>query len=157
MVTFRLTSTGMEDVVHRLEHLRDGMENLHELAARIRAILLDQNRDARLAGLDKDGVPFIDIKEPTRRWRARTGRDPAGPPMNPDGMLSTLAGKARCDITAVSDQHYLIVLRWDGAPWLRFHVEGSGNPIIRDPVGITPEGQDMIRQAVADFLLATLS
>lgn len=156
MITFHLASTGMEDVIHRLEHIRDRLLNLNDLAIDIRDILLEQNRAARMAGLDKDGVEFEPIRASTRRWRSRTGRNPDGPPLAPDGMLSTLVGKARCDITAVGDHHYVIVLHWDGAPWLWFHVEGDGVPV-RNPVGITPEGQEAIRAAVANFVLAMLS
>jgi hypothetical protein len=131
--------------------------DLLSLANKLAVIMIEENKNARLASIDKDGNPLSEIVLSTiaRRKRANKGN---GPPLIPDYMKSRLIDTAEPEINLISDDHIQIILHWPGAePWLKYHKTEcktrngipfkSGQPRpVRDIVGMDKGWIEKIRQ-----------
>lgn len=155
MFALRVSMPGLE----RLERYLHGLQqiDLTPLAERIAEILLPLNVEARLAGLDKDGEPLVEIKESTRQRRRRAGKGD-GPPLDPDYGGSRVAADGSATVSHISDDHKQVTFTWPTAdPWLRYHrydaamADGSIRPA-RDIAGLTPDMRLAIREATDQFL-----
>lgn len=110
-------------------------------------IVLDDNRDGLLRGLDKDGVRFAPLAESTLR-----SRDGGGPPLSPHEASSRLIANA-----VAIDYRYggqvVVILKWvgDAAVWIRYHRTGTRNMPRRNPVGIRPAGRLRLKHAGEQF------
>jgi len=156
MIELRVRSTGMTDIVTRLDGVAARFRDLFWLAERIAEVLVEQNATARQAGLDKDGDPFAPIKPATAERRRRRG-DGDGPPLSPNGPASRITANVRIRVEQVSPGHWRVTLWWEDMPWLHCHVTGTPVMAARDPVGVTPDGQEAIHEAVNQTLAAILN
>ena len=127
--------------------------DLTELAVIVREIMIEDNIEARLAGVDADGVGLIEISESTRKRRARRG-DGDGPPLVPNGSDSEAIKGFQVDIFDVGEQAKLLLGSWPNAPWMHYHVTGAPghNMPRRDIVGLQPECMEKIQKAMNEWL-----
>lgn len=132
--------------------------DLTELAEIVREIMIEDNIEARLAGVDADGIGLIEISESTVKRRARRG-DGTGPALIPNGTDSEAIKGFQVDIYDVGEGAKLLLGSWPNAPWMHYHVEGrpGHNLPVRDIVGLRPECRDKIQAAIDTWLEAKLN
>jgi hypothetical protein len=150
MIELRVIAPGLDSVIVRLDELAARLRDLRWLAERIAEILVRQNYEARVAGLDATGEPFLALAPSTLKRRKGTG-----PPLAPEEGASKIANPA-IEIIPLGDGAWRIALSWPDMPYLKYHVTGTPNMPARNPVGVTPMGWEQIRaavdQAVAELL-----
>jgi hypothetical protein len=133
---------GAREYRQQLSELARRCGNLSPLAAPVRQVLVDGNRERALAGTDAQGRAFAPVKASTRKTRGGPG-----PPLAPRGassrivtgyVVAVLAGVGRLTFTG----------SWPGLPWVEYHRTGTKRMPRRDPFGF--RRRDLNR--VADML-----
>lgn len=127
----------------------DRMEHppLGNLAMTLREIMIADNRDGLLAGLNASGDEAAPVTEST----VRRGRGGDGPPRVPRGGSSRAIASYDVAITQGVDRLVLIG-SWDNAPFVHFFDTGTVHMVAREMVGIRPSGQAQIVEAVDNFV-----
>jgi hypothetical protein len=135
--------------------------DLTPLAAIISTIIVEDNAQARLAGVGADGVELA----PLRGGRSLTPneirkRGGTGPPLAPKGEASRSVASFRVQIMPLGDGSILLLGTWDDAPFLHYHVSGyrAGKTQVpaRDIVGLRPECVERIADAAITWLAERL-
>lgn len=123
------------------------------LGRELSRIFQDENRRARLAGVDRDEGPLVDIAEVTRRTRrsASGHADPSAYPLVPGGEESRVVANHRV-VTDVRPNGLTITAGWVGIPWLRHHIEGAGRLPVRDIAGATPEAIQFVEDVLVEHV-----
>lgn len=123
--------------------------DLRPLAERVKQIMLDDNRNGLLAGLDS----FGDAMEPVKQSTIKRGRGGDGPPLAPRYGASRAIADYRVDIVE-GDNRTLLIGTWPNSPFIHFHA-GAGTKwmVARDPVDVRPAGQILIGEALADYAM----
>jgi len=136
-----------------------------------RAIMEEDNREARLAGQDGWGIPLAPVTyrpnpsgKPNHTILANNNlttswyRELSGPPLLPRGIESRA-------ITAFKTGHFHLDNRWeavgawedvlttDGRPLLPMHFHGGGHLPIRDLRHVRPQGMARVKAALHTFAL----
>jgi hypothetical protein len=124
--------------------------DLRPLAERIRLIIIEGNEQGLLAGLDADGQPFVELRESTIEGRVRR-EGGFGPPLVPRNSASRLIDGFRVTVEPTSDGGFSIKGGWPGVPEVEFFRTGTRHMARRNPVGIRPETQTRIQEAINDF------
>ena len=124
---------------------------LGDLAVTLREIMIADNRDGLLAGLNANG----DTAEPVTESTIRRGRGGDGPPRVPRGAGSRAVESYDVAITRGTDRLVLIG-SWSNAPFVHFLDTGTRHMVAREMVGIRPDGQEKIVEAVDDFVAELL-
>jgi hypothetical protein len=113
-----------------------GYYDLTETADEIADMIEEENKDARLHGVGKDGQPLDPIVDATVKRRLRRG-DGDGEPLDPNFGFSRVVSRFSTNVERSSPTTWVITGEWD-IPWLRYHRERSGTRPARDIVGSTP-------------------
>lgn len=153
MFTVSLDYQGFDALDSALGELMLRAENLAPVAEDLRAVMVADNTERSLSGVDLNGVSL----EPLTTYTLLT-RKGTGPPLAPEGGAALIVSDYVVDVDTISP--YEVVLRghWPGAPWMRFHVTGytnnrSGNWVpTRNPAGITPQGQEAVATTFERFV-----
>lgn len=138
----------------RLKKLQQGWKSPHgrTIIDKLVNVLISDNRDARLRGLDKDGKKFIPVKNPNDPRRGGTGE-----PLDPKGLDSRIV-----DMMTVTEQisqsQLILTARWTGdiARIIGYHKRGAGFLPIRDPVGLTPAGKSRYRAILKRYAVGMI-
>jgi hypothetical protein len=171
-----------EDFRARIHRLGTAIDDAGEIMATLERLAWEDNRDGLLAGKDKDGVPFVPIKESTRRTRrSATGTaDPDAPPLIPARERSRAIANYQVASLRKSRASWVILGQWlnvlsaKGVPFLPYHFSGTkgrqrrnakghfmagfiGRLPKRDADGIRPEGREKIRGALRDWLRSRIT
>jgi hypothetical protein len=120
---------------------------LGNLAATLREIMIEDNREGLLAGLNANGDPSADLEEST----IRRGRGGDGPPRAPREAGSRVIASYDVDIQQGEDR-LLLIGSWSDAPFVRFFDSGTKHMVAREMVGIRPAGQAKIGEALENFV-----
>lgn len=174
MINIDATWDGYEALNNYIDRVTTGLSNLDPLINDIVEVLVEDNREARLAGEDKDGAPMVEVIP----YRGRPGD---GPPLVPEGGSARLITEFNVETERKSDSEWIIVAGWPSVEWLKYHVEGSGGGRsslfepqrsrgrsqrtsgfvtnetgrqlpIRDPRGLRPVGQVKMEATIRFFL-----
>ena len=124
--------------------------DMSSLAAELVVMTMQDNAEARLAGVDKNGNVLVGIEEETVRRRARRG-DGEGPPLAPNETASRVVTEFFVTPEEVGPLHWRFVCSWP-MPWLTYHTQGSGRNKVRDIVGIRPELAEKINSLVSAWI-----
>jgi hypothetical protein len=155
MFSLSLDYQGFDALDHAIESLMRARDLL-PLAQDMRAIMIADNAQRTTSGVDLNGVTLEPITEFTRQHR-----DGNGPPLAPQGAGAMLISDYTVDINAPTPQDVVVVGYWPNTPWVRFHVDGFVNARTgrfvpaRNPVGITPDGQQRVAEAFERFVADT--
>lgn len=144
MIRMRISGPNFEDLaamVDRLEH-----PDLLPLAQALVPIMIRDNRDGLLAGLDANGSTMDPIEEAT----VRRGRGGDGPPLVPRREASRAIADYDVEIQE-GDNRILLVGGWRNSPFIHFHADGTKYMVARNPVGIRPSGEEEIGDTLFDF------
>lgn len=136
----------LDDILGRLKQVEN--LDLRPLGEQIRGILIQDNREALMAGIDGNGRPFAPLAASTlehRRgsalpgsWRAEAG--------------SALIGGFEVEIDVRPGGQLLIEAGWNNsAPQARYFSEGTAHQPPRKLDGLRPETQEKITVAVDEF------
>lgn len=140
----------MGDFDHIIE-LIEGLSrpDLMPLAARVRDVMIEDNREGLLAGTNADGSRAARLAPSTIKRRGGA----TGPPRIPHDSASRMIADYDVDIRPTADRIVLIG-GWRNTPWVHFHASGApaNNMPARDPVGIRPAGQEQVRMALREFV-----
>jgi hypothetical protein len=134
------------------------MFDLRPLAIRVKEIVEEQNREMRPAGLDRYGVPFVDLADSTWKKRERQGR--LGPPLAPDGDASAIVAGFLAQVEEDFPDDITIRGFWPFLPWIKYHVDSNaprGHLPVRDPAGLPAPAQDRIVEAFDDFMAGLIA
>jgi hypothetical protein len=130
--------------------------DLTPLAQEFRQIMVDDNATRTLGGVDLNSVTLAPLQPFTLEHRKG-----AGPPLAPEGASAMLVTDYTVDVNVPDPNTVTIVGYWPNTPWVRFHETGythnrTGRFVpARNPVGITPEGQQKIADAFERFVTDT--
>jgi hypothetical protein len=102
---------------------------------RLATAVTDDNREARLRGVDRLGRPLA----PLRSARKGKYRGATGPPLAPFGASSQVVTRFKV-ATSITSNGGRLRAGWDGPPYLGYHFVGAGHNPVRDLAGITPAG-----------------
>ena len=159
MITGKVT--GLDRLQGLIDRLRgrgagaapsSGPVDLAPLAATIRQILIDGNREGLLAGLDADGAPMAPLAPETIRSR----RGGYGPPTVPRFGASGLIDRFNVDVTIGANGNFRIVAGWDGqVPQASYFNSGTSRMPRRKVSGIRPADRAKIQAALDEFRTAT--
>jgi hypothetical protein len=111
------------------------------LMAQLSTAVTEDNRAARLRGVDRYGVPLA----PLRSERKGKYKGKTGPPLAPSGAASRVVTHFRVQ-TSRTAAGWVLLAGWDdvvsarGVPFLPFHLQGKGRNPVRNIGGITPQG-----------------
>jgi hypothetical protein len=134
------------DLQADLEALKNFVIDMQPLGALVAEQLILENREARLAGLDKDGGILIDVTPETVRRRG------PGVPLAPHGDASRVIANLFVEVTPGLNT---IEVRagWRGIPWLQRHALGVGRlRTVRDILGTSPEIDQWISDVFSEFV-----
>lgn len=143
----------LEEAIDRLLRAAD----LTPLAQEFRQIMIDDNATRTLGGVDLNSVTLAQLAPYTLEHRKGTG-----PPLAPQGAAAMLITDYTVDVVSPTPHSVTIVGYWPNTPWVRFHETGYVNARTgrfvpaRNPVGITPEGQQKIADAFERFVTDTV-
>jgi hypothetical protein len=133
----------------KLGAMRDGLDTPagRRFVAKVKQIVIDDNRDGLLRGLDANGVPFAPLAASTIAHR-----DGSGEPLTPHGAASRLIANAVATDYRSGGQ-VIVILKWVGdvAVWIRYHRTGTRKMPRRNPVGVRPAARQRIRDAFKQF------
>lgn len=144
MIRLKVSGPNFDPLIRSVEAMAH--PHLMPLALKVAAIMVEDNRIGLLASTDSFGDPMTELEPST----IRRGRGGDGPPLIPRGEASRLISDYRVDIRP-DDDRTLLVGTWPDSPFVHFHATGTKHMVSRDPVGIRPDGQALIEEAVADF------
>jgi hypothetical protein len=105
------------------------------LMAKLAAAVTEDNREARLRGVDRYGRPLAPLRTPRKgRYKGATG-----PPLAPFRESSDVVARFRVATSITADGGRLRA-GWQGVSYLGYHLAGAGHNPVRDVAGITPAG-----------------
>jgi phage gpG-like protein len=133
------------------------MMNLQPLAREVETILIQGNKAGALAGVDKLAKPYAPLKPITLQTRVGDG-----PPLAPRRASSRVVTNFYAEAKP-SWGKLQVTAGWRGEDiqFLKYHMTGykhykSGNKVpARNPMGIRPETQNQISEAVKRFFRGT--
>jgi hypothetical protein len=152
MLAFTVTLEGPTPT-QVLADVRDYIFNLRPLAEQVAEVARRQNEDARSAGLDRDGVPYVPLAPATMKRRVRQGR--LGPPLAPDGGGSPIATGFRAEVVERTPYDLDVVCNWPSVPWAGFHNDlgdARTHLPVRDSRGLTPAAHAEVVDALNEFV-----
>jgi hypothetical protein len=144
MIRFRIMGGHFAPILRLLDAMR--RPDLTPLAEAIRGIMVQSNRDDLLAGRDIHGRAVPDVLPAT----IRRGRGGDGPARVPRGESSRMIADYRVDLQPSTDR-ILLIGSWPGTPFVHFHAGGTSRMVSRDPVGLGPDGQERVAEALDAF------
>lgn len=156
MINVHVSGDNFDDIIRHIEVME--FPDLSPLVERCREIMLEDNREGLLAGTDADGDGMRPLKNSTLR-----SRDGDGPPLVPQYGDARIITNYQVETEDAGVNHVRLVGTWPGLPWVHYHVTGfhvrnaRGEKIFvgpRNPVGIRPDGQELVRVALEDFARA---
>lgn len=121
--------------------------NLGPLATELREVMIEDNRDGLLAGLNANGDVAADLEDST----IRRGRPGVGPPRVPRGSGSRMISSYNVQVQEGTDR-LLLIGSWSNAPFVHYHDTGTRHMVAREVVGIRPDGQEKIAEALRSFV-----
>ena len=138
---------GLDDLIAFVEATEDRARDLLSFAHRVAAIISQDNLEARLQGVDKDGQPLEPIKDVT--WELHEAFEGVprmdGPPLaaREDGSATVLGFETEV-IEVDGPRHVVVTGDWPDLDWLKYHETGYtsrwGNPVpSRDICGLRPK------------------
>ncbi len=133
-----------------LDSIRDrlrGLANpdLRPLAETLRGVLIEDNRRGLLAGTDGQGRPLAPLAASTSK------RDGSHSPLLPQGENSPLIRDYVVKVEPAGDGLHVQAGWSPEPPGLRYQRTGTSHSPARDPVGLRPDGEARVREAVDDF------
>jgi hypothetical protein len=143
MIRLKVSGINFEPIVQMLDAMVH--PDFTPLAEEVGEIMREDNREGLLAGTDIYGDPMKGIEESTRK---RRGGD--GPPLVPNYGASRAISDYRTDIDVLTDRT-LVIGTWPNSPFIHFHRFGTPNMVPRDPVGLRPEGEAKVADALKRF------
>jgi hypothetical protein len=152
---FEILVTGdIQPLIQAFDGFVADLMDLTPLAETIREIMIQDNAESRLAGLDADGVPFAPLRggRPLKPWEiAERGGD--GPPLAPREAGSRIVAGFDVQLYPLDEGGILILGQWPSMPFLHFHAQGYGHTPARDPVGVSPRGWERVVDAAEAFAM----
>jgi hypothetical protein len=140
-----------------LGRVSDRLVDLQPIALELKDLMLRENLEARLAGVDKDGQALA----PLRHGRPLTpaeirDRGGDGPPLAPRGAGSRVVTEFEVDIIPVGNGDIIIQGSWPRIPWLALHSIGAGRLPVRDIISdpIRPDMLADVLHAHAERIVA---
>jgi hypothetical protein len=147
MIDFQLRWDDFADLQEYLDRLKSLTIDMRPLGDLIAQQLFEENREARLAGLDRFGGPLIDVLPETLRRRG------PGVPLAPKGDASRVISNLSVEVSGAGMNQIQVRAFWTGIPWLRFHVEGVGRlRTVRDILGTSPETDQWISDVFTEYV-----
>lgn len=131
----------------RLGDMAKRCGDLSPLAAPVRRIVEDDNREAILSGQDCRGHAVSALAPSTLERR-----DGSGPPRAPHGMASRLVAGLVVVVHAGLSR-LAISKTWPDAPWWVYHASGTRNMPARDPSGVRPEATARVRELLSKYIM----
>jgi hypothetical protein len=145
MIRLKVSGDNFEPIIHMLDRM--ARPPLGELAASLRLVMLEDNREGMLAQTDAlYGNRVDDVTEAT----VRRGRGGDGPARAPRGAASRVVASYDVEIQQAPDR-LLLIGSWSDAPFVRFFDAGTRRMVAREMVGIRPAGQARIAEALSEF------
>lgn len=141
MIRIRVQGPNFDPIHAMLDRL--ARPPLGTLAAALREVMLEDNREGLLAGLDSDGSASAPVTEAT----VRRGRGGDGPPRVPRGDASRAIASYDVAIEPGTDR-VLLIGSWSDAPFVHFFESGTSRMVPREMVGIRPAGRAKVAEAV---------
>lgn len=129
----------------RLSERARRCEDLSPLAAPVRDLVSQDNREAIMAGQDCDGHRVADLSP----WTIAT-RKGTGPPRAPRGTSSRMV--ADLVVSVLSGVGRLSYTKSWPMDWVRFHMDGTRKMPRRDPSGVRPAARAAIHERLAAFV-----
>lgn len=157
MMSLTVSSDDLHRVVEELQRLEWQVLNLQPLAQSVGEAMRHDTQYGALMGLDRDGVPYAEIRPATWAWHPDRG---PGPPLAPDYLASRVAVIA-VDVLDTAPNDVTVRGSWPGFPELGYHVTGWTTPWgyrvpPRNPVGVRPEGWQRIEAEVDRYVAGLL-
>ena len=157
MLSFNVSSPGLDELIERVEDWSYRLRDLRPLADAIGVIVADDVYTKALAGEDVNGVPLAPLADATWNW----GRVPRGPgePLAPEEQASRLIAGFELRIENTGPDHLTLIGEWPSLDRiLGYHATGytnnlTGRPVpARDVVGVRPVGWEKITDALDDYV-----
>ena len=153
---FEMLVTGdLQPLIRGYDDFVADMMDLTPLGQDIRQIMIEDNLEARLQGVDADGNDFAQLRgeRPLKAWEIAE-RGGSGPPLAPREAGSRVVADFEVEPYPLDEGGILLLGQWPSMPFLHFHVSGApaNNMPVRDPVGVTPRGWERIADAVDGFV-----
>lgn len=137
MIRMTTTTTGFDEVLGLLR--RAVTPDLQPLADRVKGLMIQDNREGLLAGTDADGSQTTDLRPSTLKRRLGDG-----PARVPHGQASRAISGFQVDILDQRGGGKVLIGDWPDFPQIGYMRD-------RNPVGIRPEGQVLIQDALNEF------
>lgn len=149
MFSINLHAPDLEQDLAELQALNGFAADFGRIEQQARDIVFEENRVARLAGVDVDDDSLIPITIGTVESRRRRG-DGDGPPLAPNRDSSRVIR----NFVATSDAapgRLTVSGGWVGMPWLAAHARGAGHLPVRDVMSsIQPKALARLDTLVAE-------
>jgi hypothetical protein len=149
MIRLSVKGDNFEPIVAMVDAM--SRPDLTGLAVDLKEVMIRDNRDGLLAGLNANGDRAADLEEST----IRRGRGGDGPPRAPRGPSSRAISSYGVEIKQDTDR-VILVGSWSAAPFVHFFDTGTRHMVAREMIGIRPAGREAIAAVVRDFVLRLL-
>jgi hypothetical protein len=135
--------TDIQEMLERLANFNLDMKPLGDLIAQQ---IFEENREARLAGLDKSGGYLIDVSAETLKRRG------PGLPFVPHGDASRVITNLAVEVSPAGNNQIQVRAYWTGIPWLRYHATGTARLPMRDIMGLDPDTERWISDVFSEHI-----
>lgn len=158
MIRLKVSGGNFDPIIAMLDRMAH--PDLMPLAQSVKEVMLKDNREGLLRGEDRFGDPMAPVEAST----IRRGRGGDGEPLVPRSGASRAIADYQVDIQEGFDR-IILVGSWPNTPFIKYHVTGyvvhtkngdKGVPA-RDPVGIRPQGEILIAEAMTDYVYSELA
>lgn len=134
----------------RLADIARRCGDLSPLAEPVRQVLIEDNRERALAGVDADGNPFAPLAPSTVKQRQRMGL--SGPPQAAHGPQSRVITGYVVDVQA-GPGRLSFLGSWPALDWIRYHITGTSRMPQRNPMGFRRAALDRIRGMLRNHVM----
>lgn len=152
MIEVTITGGQLAPITQAVDGLIARFSDLRPLANAIGWVVWEDNREARVQGMDRFDIGLTEVK-------SQSGRPGSGPPLAPRGPASRVVAGFEIDVQPAGPTAYLVVGAWPSMPFLRCHADGEGRygaiPV-RDVIGIRDSAAGPIGERVRAFADGTL-
>jgi hypothetical protein len=147
MIEFSVRYDDLSGLANQLGGAVLGPIDLAPLVPELARILDDENRRARLEGIDIHGGYLVEVRDPLDPRRGGNG-----PPLAPRYEASRVIANFFVREIGAGPGELRVQAGWSGIPFLVAHAAGAGRLPVRDIIGVEPEADRFITDVFDEFV-----